>query len=302
MENKKEKLPSASFSWYPGHMAKTKKQIIQDLKLIDVVVEIRDARIPISSHNPDIAQIIKNKKRIIILNKADLADENENKKWVKYFEREGIIAILADCNLGKGVNESISAIKKVGGDSSINKNSTNELKRTIVRKKIRVMVIGIPNVGKSSYINRITKKVSAKVGNKPGVTRQKQWIKLDNTIELLDTPGVLWPKFETNNVALNLAFTGTIKDDILDRVDISYELLKILMKDYIKNIETRYKIENFKSQTLNPTLELMEQIGINRGALMPGGKVDLEKTANIILDDFQKRKIRENNIRKSEIR
>ena len=284
--NDNKSCASTSINWYPGHMAKTKKQIIQDLKLIDVVVEILDARIPISSRNPDIAEIIKNKKKIVLLNKSDLSEEKENKKWIEYFEKNGISAILVDCNLGKGIQESTNKIKDIMRDE-LKKDS----QKGKVGSKIRVLVVGIPNVGKSSYINRATKKVSAKVGNRPGVTVQKQWIKLDNQIEILDTPGVLWPKLSTEEIALNLAYTGTIKDEILETTELGYRLLGYLMKNYEKNLIERYKLEGIQTDGENPILKQMEIIGQKRGALMSGGRINLEKTANIILKDFRSGKI-----------
>ncbi len=267
-------------------MEKTRKQIIADLKLIDVVVEVLDARIPISSHNPDLEGIISNKKRIILLNKSDLSDEKENQRWVEYFKKQNIKAVIIDSNTGKGIDNSIKAIKEIMQDVI-----QKELAKGKTRRVIRILVLGIPNVGKSSYINRATKKVSAKVGNKPGVTVQKQWIKLDKDIEMLDTPGVLWPKFESEEVGLNLAYTGTIKDDILEKTEIAYNLLKFLFINYKENLIQRYKLDNTENITENDIAELMETIGQKRGALVSGGKVDLEKVSAIILDDFRTGKI-----------
>ena len=267
-------------------MAKTRKQIIADLKLIDVVVEILDARIPVSSHNPDLEGIIKNKKRIILLNKSDLADEKENQRWAEYFKKQNLKVVIVDSNSGKGIDNSIKAIKDIMQDEI-----QKEMAKGKTRRIIRILVLGIPNVGKSSYINRATKKVSAKVGNKPGVTVQKQWIKLDKDIEMLDTPGVLWPKFESEEVGLNLAYTGTIKDDILEKTEIAYNLLKFLFVNYKENIIQRYKLDNIENITENNIPELMEIIGKKRGALVSGGRVDLEKVSSIILDDFRTGKI-----------
>ena len=273
-----------NINWYPGHMAKTKKQIIQDLKLIDVVIEVLDARLPKSSHNPDLEDILKNKKRVVLLNKSDLAEEKENKKWIKYFEKNNIPAVLVDCNQGKGMRESLDKIRVI-----MQEDLKKDAQKGKVGRAIRVLVLGIPNVGKSSYINRLTKKVSAKVGNKPGVTRQKQWIRLDNTIELLDTPGVLWPKLDNENTALYLAFTGTIKEDILERTDIAYNLLKYLLKEYPENVNNRYNIE--LEEANDEVLAYMEAIGKKRGALLSGGRIDYEKTAGIILEDFRSGKL-----------
>lgn len=189
-------------------MAKTRKQIMEDLKLIDIVIELLDARIPKSSQNPDIVKITRGKKKIIVLNKSDLANESQNKKWVEYFEGQGIPAVLTDSNSGKGIQDCIKKIEKI-----MDKELKLQAEKGRIGKKIRAMILGIPNVGKSSFINRISKRTSAGVGNKPGVTKQKQWIRINDQIELLDTPGVLWPKFESEEVALHLAFTGTIKED-----------------------------------------------------------------------------------------
>ena len=210
-------------------MAKTKRQIAEDLKFIDVVIEIRDARIPISSQNPDMQELIKNKKQIIILNKSDLADEKETAKWINYFKNNKISAISANSNSGDGIQKAIKEIENIMKDDKI-----LQEQRGRVGKPTRVLILGIPNVGKSSIINRVSKKTTMIVGNKPGVTKQKQWIRLSNNIELLDTPGVLWPKFESQEVALNLAFTGTIKDDILPKVEVAYRLLKYLLENYKK--------------------------------------------------------------------
>ena len=274
-------------------MAKTKRQIIEDLKLIDIVAEILDSRIPISSQNPDLKEMMQDKKRLIILNKSDLSCEKENKKWLEYFERQNIPAVLVDSVSGKGINNTISKIEEIYD------NTKYEAKGR-VGKAIRVMILGIPNVGKSSFINRIAKKNTAMVGNKPGVTRQKQWIKVSNTIELLDTPGVLWPKLESQKVAFNLAFTGTIKDDILEKTDIGYEFLKKALKEYSLNIQERYKIEKEQLQEVmqNKTLEenemiieVMNIIGKKRGAIIAGGQVDLERVATILLEDFRSGKL-----------
>ena len=227
-----------NINWYPGHMAKTRKQIMQDLKLVDIVIELLDARIPISSQNPDIAQITAGKKKMLILNKCDLADERQNKLWVEYFNKKGIVAVLTDSNSGKGIDESIRQIEKIMED---NIKIQNEKRR--IGRKIRAMILGIPNVGKSSYINRISKRTTAGVGNKPGVTKQKQWIRINEKVEQLDTPGVLWPKFQDEEIALHLAFTGTIKEDILQRTEIAYYLVKFLIENDIEKLCQRYKIE-----------------------------------------------------------
>ena len=284
-----------NINWYPGHMAKTKRQIVEDLKLIDVVVEILDARIPISSQNPDIQQYIKNKNRVIVLNKSDLADDKTTEAWVKYYAAKGITAVITDSNSGKGIREVISAIFEVAKESQ---EKFAEKGRS--GKNIRVMVLGIPNVGKSSFINRISKKTSAQVGNKPGVTRQKQWIRVDEGIELMDTPGVLWPKFGNEEVAMNLSYTGTIKDEILEKTEIAYSLLKFLVNNYKANLTERYKLENSVDEILGSDeynddneryLAVFELIGKKRGAIVSGGRVDYEKVSNILLDEFRSGKL-----------
>ena len=291
MQNNNEK--NFNINWYPGHMAKTKKQIAEDLKLIDIVVEVLDARIPISSQNPDIKEIIKNKKRLIALNKSDLSCEKENQKWLNYFQKNNTPAILVDSVTGKGINETIKKIEEIYD------NEKYESKGRI-GKSIRIMVLGIPNVGKSSFINRISKTTSAKVGNKPGVTVQKQWVKVSNKIELLDTPGVLWPKLNNETVALNLAYTGTIKDDILEITEIAFSLLKILLAEYSSNLIERYKLteqeiksimENSNLENNEKIIEIMNIIGKKRGAIISKGEIDYERVSAIILDDFRSGKL-----------
>ena len=268
-ENKEEMQNQMNINWYPGHMAKTKRQIIEDMKLVDVVIELLDARIPKSSQNPDIQGMLKNKKKIVILNKSDLADEKETKKWIEYFKKKNILAIDVDSNQGKGIKQVSQAIEKIMEDELKIQNSKGR-----IRKTIRVMIVGIPNVGKSSFINRISKKTTMTVGNKPGVTRQKQWIRIGNQIELLDTPGVLWPKFESEEVGLNLAYTGSIKEEILEKTEITYNLLKFLDENYSSDLYAKYKISEQEIDEIkdNPqyTLELMYLIGKKRGALISG--------------------------------
>ena len=280
-------------------MAKTKRQIIEDMKLVDVVIELLDARIPKSSRNPDIQGMLKNKKKIVILNKSDLADEKETKKWIEYFKKKNILAIDVDSNQGKGIKQVSQAIEKIMEDELKIQNSKGR-----IRKTIRVMIVGIPNVGKSSFINRISKKTTMTVGNKPGVTRQKQWIRIGNQIELLDTPGVLWPKFESEEVGLNLAYTGSIKEEILEKTEITYNLLKFLDENYSSDLYAKYKISEQEIDEIkdNPqyTLELMYLIGKKRGALISGGNIDEEKVAKIILDDFKNGRIGKITLEKAE--
>ena len=284
-----------NINWYPGHMAKTKRQIQEDLKLIDVVVELLDSRIPISSRNPDINTIVKGKKKIIVLNKSDLADDKETIKWVEYFKAQKIPAVITDANSGKGIKEVIKQAELIMKDEL---DKREEKGRT--GRKIRIMILGIPNVGKSSFINRLANKNSLEVGNKPGVTRKKQWIKISNSIELLDTPGVLWPKFESDEVALNLAYTGTIKDDVLEKTDVAFYFLKYMLENEIDKLVARYNLSkqellNSLENQIRPENEIiydiMLQIGKSRGAVVSGGNVDDVKTANIILEDFRSGKL-----------
>ena len=283
-----------NINWFPGHMAKTRKQITDDLKLVDVVIEILDARIPISSQNPEIKQILRGKKKIIALNKSDLADDRYNAEWVNQFSKEGNIALLTDSNTGKGVDEVIKKVQKV-----MEEDLQKSAEKGRIGRKIKVMIVGIPNVGKSSFINRIAKKNSAEVGNRPGVTRQKQWIRINNDIELLDTPGVLWPKFENDDIALNLAYTGTIKDDLLEITEIAYCLTKFLLQNYKQRLIERYsmtedQIDSILSQEQEENqniYEIMQLIGKKRGAIVSGGNIDDEKTSKIILDDFRSGKL-----------
>lgn len=294
MDENIKSLSSTNINWFPGHMSKTRRQIEEDLKLVDIVIELLDARIPISSQNPELRRILKNKTVIKVLNKSDLADNNETKKWKEYFGKQGIQAVIVNSNSGQGIDETIRKIEEV-----MKEKMEKIFEKGRTGRKIRAMIVGIPNVGKSSFINRIAKKNSAEVGNKPGVTKSKQWIRINDKVELLDTPGVLWPKFENEEVALNLSFTGTIKDDILAQTEIAYQLLKYLLNNYIDRVCERY---NFKKEELETILsqdndeniniyEIMQNIGKRRGALISGGNIDDEKTAKIILDDFRSGKL-----------
>ena len=280
-----------NINWFPGHMAKTLRQIEADLKLVDLVIELLDARIPISSQNPETKKIVGNKKRIVILNKADLADEKENIKWVNKFESQNIPAILCNSNTGEGIQTITGRIEKLMEEEKQKAEAKGR-----VGKTIRVMIIGVPNVGKSSLINRMAQKTSAQVGNKPGVTKQKQWIRLSNNIELLDTPGVLWPRLDNQNVALNLAYTGTIKNEVLDDQEVAYNLLKYLIEEYRQNVIERYSLKddvieailsNSELEENEKIVEIMNYIGEKRGAITKGNNIDLEKVSRIILDDFR---------------
>ena len=272
-------------------MKKALNQIEADLKLVDLVIELLDARIPISSQNPETKKLIADKKRIVILNKSDLADEKENIKWVNKFESQNIPAILCNSNTGEGIQKITSRIEKLMEEEKQKAEAKGR-----IGKIIRVMIIGVPNVGKSSLINRMAQKTSAQVGNKPGVTKQKQWIRLSNNIELLDTPGVLWPRLDNQKVALNLAYTGTIKNEVLDDQDVVYNLLKYLIEEYRQNVIQRYALRediidailhNKELEENEQIVEIMNYIGEKRGAIAKGNSIDLEKVSRIILDDFR---------------
>ena len=283
-------LHKSVINWYPGHMLKTKKQIIEDLKLIDVIIEILDARIPLASQNPDIKQITANKKKIIVLNKSDLANEKKKKKWIEFFKKLEITAIATDSNLGKGIKETLKLVQDI-----MQEELEKATMKGIKNKNIRIMICGIPNVGKSSFINRMINKKSAEVGNRPGVTKQKQWVRISTNIELLDTPGVLWPKFENQDISLKLAYTGTIKDELLDKTEIAYNLLKYLEKNNKKELFERYKLTDQEINSIisedDDTIKLMNLIAKKRGAIISGGEIDYERTSAIILNDFRTGKI-----------
>lgn len=288
---KQESLSKVVINWYPGHMAKTRKQIENDIKLVDIVIEILDSRVPISSQNPEINKIIKNKKRIIILNKTDLAEESENDRWVNYFRNKKIPVVLCNSKTGQGIEKIESTINML-----MEEEKEKAIKKGRVNKITRVMIVGIPNVGKSSLINRMSKKSNLEVGNKPGVTKQKQWIRLYNNIELLDTPGVLWPKLDQESTALNLAYTGTIKSDILEEIEVAYNLLMFLLRDYKENIINTYKLErididkilnNNELEENEKIIEVMNLIGRARGTIIKGGNIDLDRVSKILLDDFK---------------
>ncbi len=291
-KDEEKEIRRNNINWYPGHMAKTKKQILEDLKLIDIVIELLDARIPHSSRNPEIQNLTKGKKKMILLNKCDLSDDKINHKWIKHLEKEAP-TILTDSNSGKKINQVLKTI-----ECMMQEEVEKQKQRGRINKTIRVMILGIPNVGKSSFINRISKRTSMEVGNKPGVTKKKQWVRIGKNQELLDTPGVLWPKFDSEEVALNLAFTGTIKDDIFDRIEVAYQLLKKLVEQYKPNLLERYKLTDSEIKMMetneNSIYCLMQMIGKKRGALISGGQIDDEKTARIILEDFRSGKLRKN--------
>lgn len=268
-----------NINWFPGHMAKTRRLIQEHLKLVDVVVEIRDARIPASSGNPMIEELLGTKPRVILLNKYDMADDEITQKWISYFQSVHTKVLLTDSISGKGLDKVVGAVK------SLVPEKMEKYKEKGMRFIPKMMVVGVPNVGKSSFINKLTGKSSAKTGDKPGVTTAKQWIRIQNEIELLDTPGILWPKFEEPEVGQKLAFTRAIKDEILDIEELCFFFLKCLIQQgYQKNIEQRYKIEI--PEGMEP-YALMEMIGKKRGFVICGGEIDMVRTANTVMDEYQ---------------
>ena len=265
--------------WYPGHMTKARRQMEEDLRLIDLVIELVDARVPQSSRNPDIEEMGKNKSRLIILNKSDLADEKENKAWLNHFKEQGYYAVCADSRRSGDMKSIQNVIREACAAKK-----ERDLKRGIKNRPVRAMVAGIPNVGKSTFINTYAGKASTKTGNKPGVTRGKQWIRLNKEVELLDTPGILWPKFEDPEVGARLAYTGAVKDDILDLETLSARLISLLWRDYPDAVKTRFKIE---AEPDTPGPALLEQAGKRRGFLLPGGVIDVERTAKVLLEEYR---------------
>ncbi len=265
--------------WFPGHMAKTRRLIKESLSLVDGVTEIIDARIPYSSSNPELEELINNKPRIVLLNKCDLADKNTTNQWVEYYKQKGVRAIPVDCRTGKGLNNYIVAVREVLKDV-IKKNED----RGMPGKALRIMVVGIPNTGKSSFINRMAKSAKAKVADKAGVTRNNQWFAIGNGIELLDTPGVLWPKFDDRKVGDRLAFIGSVKDEILDIETLAVRLLEVMVADYPDRLTERYKITDFADKE---AWEVLEMIGKKRGMMIRGGEIDTERVSVMLLDEYR---------------
>ena len=265
--------------WFPGHMAKTRRLIKESLSLVDGVVELVDARIPYSSRNPELDSIIEKKPRIVLLNKCDVADPAATSLWIKYFQDKGCYAIAVDCRTGKGLNKFDSVVKQAL-KATIERNE----KKGMSGKPLRLMVVGIPNTGKSSFINRMGKNAKAKVADKAGVTRQNQWFVVGNGIELLDTPGVLWPKFDDPEVGDKLAFIGSVKDEITDKETLACRLLEVLAKTRPQAIEERYKLDSVADLQ---GWEILEMIGRKRGFLIKGGEIDYERAAVIVADEFR---------------
>ncbi len=274
-----------SIQWFPGHMTKTRRKIQASLKLVDAVAEIIDARIPVSSRNPELHKIIENKPRIILMNKWDMADPAQTALWVSYYQKQGILAIPVDCKSGKGLNQFIPKVRELLKDRIVQWEQKGMVNRTI-----RVMIVGIPNVGKSSFINRMAKQNRAKVEDRPGVTRGNQWFTIGSAFDLLDTPGVLWPKFDDPNVGEKLAFTGAVKDQIVDTEQLASRLLEVLRDEYSPMLTVRYKLEKYDLSQLNG-YELLELVGRKRGMLVSGGEIDTERASIMVLDEFRGAKL-----------
>ncbi len=265
--------------WFPGHMAKTRRLIKESLPFVDLVTEIVDARIPMSSSNPELKEMIGNKPRIVLLNKCDVADEKATAKWVEYYKNNGMYALPVDCRSGKGLNAYLPLVREVLKDK-IQRNT----EKGMVGKPLRVMVVGIPNTGKSSFINKMAGRNRAKVADKPGVTRSNSWFAVGNGVELLDTPGVLWPKFDDKAVGDKLAFIGSVKDEILDSEVLAMRLINVLKNGYCDRISERFKITGFEDKE---DYEILEMIGRKRGMLISGGEIDTERASIMLLDEYR---------------
>ena len=265
------------FQWYPGHMTKAKRMMQEDIKLIDLVIELVDARIPISSRNPDIDELGKNKARLILLNKSDLAEEKQNDAWVEYFKKKGFSVVKVNSRKGGGI-KSIQGVIQEACKEKIER----DRKRGILNRPVRAMVVGIPNVGKSTFINSLAGKACAKTGNKPGVTKGKQWIRLNKNVELLDTPGILWPKFEDQTVGLRLAFIGSIKDEILNVEELAAEMIQFMKKYYTGVLAEKYNI----TESEDP-YKCLADIAESRHCLLRGNELDTNKAAILLVDDFR---------------
>lgn len=274
-----------NIQWFPGHMTKTKRQIQASLKLVDAVAEILDARIPLSSKNPDLQKLIQNKPKVVLLNKCDMANQTATSRWIDYYASQGITAIAVDCKSGKGLNKFAPAVNNV-----LSERRERLKAKGMVNPMLRIMIVGIPNVGKSSFINRVAKQNRAKVEDRPGVTRGNQWYSIAKNIEMLDTPGVLWPKFDDKIVGERLAFTGAVKDQILDT-----ELLAVRLLDFLRSLKTadfiaRFKLEDIDLDAID-SYELLNVIGKKRGMLISGGEINTERAAIMLLDEFRSGKL-----------
>ena len=274
-----------NIQWFPGHMTKTKRQIQSSLKLVDAVAEIIDARIPVSSRNPDLDSIIQNKPRVVLMNKCDMADPSSTQKWINYFKNNGIVAIPIDCKTGRGINKFVSSVNEV-----LKEKIEKQKAKGLLNPTVRVMIVGIPNVGKSTFINRISKNRKAKAEDKPGVTRGNQWFTINKGFEVLDTPGVLWPKFEDKIVGERLAFTGAVKDQIMDTELLAMRLLDFLKVEKNPIFVERFKLQNEPIENIE-SYELLELIGRKRGMLISGGEIDTERAAIMLLDEYRSAKL-----------
>ena len=274
-----------NIQWFPGHMTKTKRQIQASLKLVDAVAEIIDARIPVSSRNPDLDSIIQNKPRVVLMNKCDMADQSSTQKWINYFKNNGIVAIPIDCKTGRGINKFVSSVNEV-----LKEKIEKQKAKGLLNPTVRVMIVGIPNVGKSTFINRISKNRKAKAEDKPGVTRGNQWFTINKGFEVLDTPGVLWPKFEDKIVGERLAFTGAVKDQIMDTELLAMRLLDFLKVEKNPIFVERFKLQNEPIEDIE-SYELLELIGRKRGMLISGGEIDTERAAIMLLDEYRSAKL-----------
>lgn len=272
-----------NIQWYPGHMTKTRRQMEEDLKLVDAICEILDARIPYSSRNPDIDSICGNKPRMVILNRMDMADPNMTKRWCDYFRAQGLAVVQTDCKSKKGTAAFQPAVRALLAEKLKRYQEKGQIGRAL-----RLMVVGVPNVGKSTFINQIAGRKGAKAENRPGVTRGKQWVNVDRELLLLDTPGILWPKFEDKSVGQMLAYTGAVKDDVLDIEGLACNLLEMLWNRYPDFIRERYKLE---SEADTPGYELLEQLGRKRGFLISGGEINTERAAKVLIEEYRSCKI-----------
>ncbi|MEE1076191.1 MAG: ribosome biogenesis GTPase YlqF [Acutalibacteraceae bacterium] len=274
-----------NIQWFPGHMTKTKRKIQASLKLVDIVAEIIDARIPVSSRNPDLDQLVQNKPRIILMNKCDMADKAQTNRWIDYYKKHNITAIAVDCKSGKGLNQFVPTVREVLSDK-IEQWEAKGMKN----RSIHIMIVGIPNVGKSSFINKMAKKGSAKVEDRPGVTRGNQWFSIGGGLELLDTPGVLWPKFDDQEVGEKLAFTGAVKDQVMDTELLAFRLLEVMCKYPTPQFIERFKLQDVDLDNIEP-YDLLEVIGRKRGMLMSGGVVNTERASVTVLDEYRGAKL-----------
>ncbi|MBE6900807.1 MAG: ribosome biogenesis GTPase YlqF [Ruminococcaceae bacterium] len=278
-------MEQVDIQWFPGHMAKTRRLMKENLPLVDVVVEITDSRVPFSSRNPEMKSLVGGKPRVVVLNKCDMADEAITQEWIEYYKSNGIRALATDCRSGRGLNRLAPLVREV-----LKNELEKRARKGMEGKPIRMMIVGIPNVGKSSFINRIAGGKRAKVEDRPGVTRGKQWVTLDKGIDMLDMPGVLWPKFEDKTVGEHLAFTGAVKDDILDIETLAARLADVLNHEAHKQLCERYKLTNEETFEIEP-FALLELIGAKRGMKISGGDIDTERAAAMILDEFRGGKI-----------